>query len=123
MRGQRATAGLDLDDCIRQVTQTHPAPFGRDERAPQPGGPGLGLEIGHDSRAERIRQTDGQRVQVGLGSGVGELIGTRPERADRADVHDAAAIGFGHPGTREDPEPERALQVHSLAQKYLDQIN
>jgi hypothetical protein len=26
----------------------HPAPFGRDERAPQPGGPGPGLQLCHD---------------------------------------------------------------------------
>ena len=45
---QRGPADLDLDDRVGQVAQAHPAPFGRDERAPQAGGPGLFLQVADD---------------------------------------------------------------------------
>ena len=47
-RGARRTADLDLHDRVGEVPEPHPAPLHGDERTPQAGGAGLGLQLGDD---------------------------------------------------------------------------
>ena len=68
-------ADLDLHDRVGEVAEPHPAVLDRDERAPQPGGAGLGLQLADD-----VEERPGADLRLGRQDHVVD------ERATRARI-------------------------------------
>src|SRR4051812_7028719 len=117
-RGVGGKEDAGADQIVRCPDPAHRV--GRAGRRLHVGGPrraDVGVEgaredrVGPDLRRPRAGQAERERVERGLGHGIGQVEGLRPERAGSRDVDDRPAVAVGHPGPEADPQAERPAGV------------